>query len=72
MAHDRMNTLSFLYDTFPVRFRERPVDILVGIFSTHSHCLTCLMDGRATRSLEDRGLNGMLVYWLYLPSCMIS
>jgi hypothetical protein len=30
------------------------------------------MDGSATRSLEDRGLNGMLVNWLYLPSCTIS
>lgn len=67
-----MNTLSFLNDGFLVQFQEEPTDILVHLFPAHLLCLTCLMDGSAIRSLEDRGLNGMLEYWLYLPSCIIS
>jgi hypothetical protein len=67
-----MNSLSFLSDGFPIRFQEEPVAILVHNLLAHFLCITCLMDGSATRSPEGRDLNGMLEYWLYLPSCIIS
>jgi len=69
---DRMSSLNFLNDCFQAQFQEQPIDMLVKLFRHIHSVITCLMDGSAIRSLEDRDLSGMLENWLYLPSCTIS